>query len=182
MTLFPGPEARERFRRIIVAAVLILLFFPTVCMASTPPVQPSLLFTIQNLSAGQELPLTLLVTWNRYDSFAIPLEQIIVSVFSVPDGSRLGSFPLPKTGHFCPSSDSCVYQTSIDEGDFPPGTFMLIAEDPLSGATNRQMISIPIYHQVNSEFLKKSENEQVFMLTSVTIAIFLMFVLALMVK
>jgi hypothetical protein len=35
---------------------------------------------------------------------------------------------------------------------------------------------------VNSEFLKKSENEQVFMLTSVTIAIFLMFVLALMVK
>lgn len=43
----------------MVSAMLILLFIPTVYMASTPPVQPSLLFTNPNESAGQELPLTL---------------------------------------------------------------------------------------------------------------------------
>jgi hypothetical protein len=166
----------------ILPAFLILIFFLTICMASTPPVQPSLLFTIQNLPAEQELPLTLSVTWNRYDTFAIPPEQIIVSVFSVADGSRLGSFPLPKTGHICPSADSCAYHTSIDEEDFPPDTFMLIAEDPLSGATNRQMFSIPLHRQVNSEFLKKSEDEQVFTLTSVAIGVFLLVVLSVMVK
>ena len=57
---------------------------------------------------------------------------------------------------------------------------MFIAEDPLSGATNRQIISIPLHREVKSEFLKKSEHEQVFTLTSVTIAIFLIFVLAVM--
>ena len=59
---------------------------------------------------------------------------------------------------------------------------MLIAEDPFSGATNHQMISIPPHREVNSEFLKKSEHEQVFTLTSVTIAIFLIFVLAVVVR
>jgi hypothetical protein len=151
-------------------------------MASTPPVQPSLTFTIQNLSEVQEFPLTLSVTWNRHDTFAIPPEQIIVSVFSVPDGSGLGSFPLPKTGHYCPSADSCEYHTSIEDQDFPPGTFMLIAEDPLSGATSRQIISIPLHRELKSEFLKKSEREQVFMVISVAIAIFLIFVLVVMVR
>jgi hypothetical protein len=102
--------------------------------------------------------------------------------FSVPDGLRLGSFFIPKTEHVSPSADSCVYHTSIEGEDFPSGTFMLIAEDPLSGATNRQMISLPIHHQVNSEFLKKSENEQVFTLTSLVIGSFLLVVLAVMVR
>jgi hypothetical protein len=82
-------------------------------------------------------------------------EQIIISVFSVANGSRLGSFSIPKTENVCPSADSCEYHTLIKGEDFPPGRFMLIAEDPLSRATNRQMISIPHHHQVNSEFLKK---------------------------
>jgi hypothetical protein len=59
MTLFLGPEARKIFRRIMSGAVLILLFFPIGCMASTPPVLPSLRFDILNQSAGQELPLML---------------------------------------------------------------------------------------------------------------------------
>jgi hypothetical protein len=166
----------------MIPALLILLFFPTICIASTPPVQPSLLFDIPNQSTGQELPLTLSITWNRYDTFSIQPEEIIVSVFSVPDGSRIGSFPLPKSGYFCPSAETCIYSRSIEGEDIPYGTFMLIAEDPLSGATNRQMIFIPLHHQVNSEFLKKSENEQVFTLTSLAIGVFLLVVLAVMVR
>jgi hypothetical protein len=87
-----------------------------------------------------------------------------------------------KTGQFCPSADSCEYLTSIEGQDFPTGTFMLIAEDPLSGATSRQMISIPLHQDVKSQFLKISEREQVFMLTSAPIAIFLIFVLVVMVR
>jgi hypothetical protein len=108
--------------------------------------------------------------------------RLLSVCFSVPDGLRLGSFFIPKTEHVSPSADSCVYHTSIDKEDFPPDTFMLIAEDPLSGATNRQMFSIPLHRQVNSEFLKKSEDEQVFTLTSVAIGVFLLVVLSVMVK
>ena len=81
MTRFPGPEAHERFLRITISALLILLIFPTVVIASTPPVQPALTFTIQNLSGDQEFPLTLSLTGNRYDTFAIPPEHSIISVF-----------------------------------------------------------------------------------------------------
>jgi hypothetical protein len=59
MTLFLGPEDCERFIGIMVAAFLVLLFFPSVCIASTPPVQPSLRFDILNQSSVQETPLTL---------------------------------------------------------------------------------------------------------------------------
>ena len=161
---------------------LILFCLPTTCIASTPPVQPSLVFDVSNQSADQDAPVTFSVTWNRYDIFALPPEQILVNVFFVPDGSHLGSFLIPKTGHVCPSADTCVYRTAIEGKDFPPGTFMLIAEDPLSGSTNRQMISIPLHSEVNSEFFKKSEHEQVFTLISVTIGLFLLFVLTVLVR
>jgi hypothetical protein len=59
---------------------------------------------------------------------------------------------------------------------------MLVAADPLSGATNRQMISIPLHSKGNSEFFKQFEYEQMFTLTSVTISIFLVFALAVMVR
>jgi hypothetical protein len=116
------------------------------------------------------------------DTLAILPEHIIVSVFSVPDGSKLGSFPIPKTGPVCLSADTCEYRTSIEGQDFPSGTFMLSAEDPLSGATNRQIISIPLHREVKSEFLKKYEHEQEFTLTSLTIGVFLLVVLAVMVR
>jgi hypothetical protein len=100
-----------------------------------------------------------------HDTFAIPPEQIIVSVFSVPDGSRPGSF-LSRKPNISAHQQIPVYRTPIEGEDFLPGTFMLNAEDPLSGATNRQMISTPPHREVKSEFLKKSEHEQVFTLTS----------------
>jgi hypothetical protein len=182
MAFFTGAEVRGSLQWIIAFAGLLLLFFPMVCMASTPPVQPSLLFEISNPSASQNATLTLSVTWNGYVSYNKPPVQIIVEVFSVPDGSRLGSFPIPKMEDAGTSENTCVYRTSIEVEEFPSGTFMLVAADPLSGATNRQMISIPLHSKGNSEFFKQFEHEQMFTLTSVTISIFLVFALAVMVR
>jgi hypothetical protein len=182
MAFFTGSEVCGRLQWIIALAGLFLLCFPMVCMASTPPVQPSLLFEISNPSPIQNATLTLSVTWNGYVSFNKPPEQIIVDVFSLPDGSRLGSFPIPKMEDVCKSENTCIYRTSIQVEDFPSGTFMMIAADPLSGATDRQMISIPLHSTGNIEFFKQFEHEQMFLLASVVLGAFLVFVLAILVR
>jgi hypothetical protein len=58
----------------------------------------------------------------------------------------------------CKSENTCIYRTSIKVEDFPSGTFMLIAADPLSGATDRQMISIPLHSTGNIEFFLNNLN------------------------
>jgi hypothetical protein len=167
---------------IITLAGLFLLLFPMVCTASTPPVQPSLLFEISNTSANQNAPLILSVTWNRYISYSKPPEQIIVGAFFVPNGSQLGSFPIPRLNNICKSENTCLYRTSIKVEDFPSGAIMLIATDPLSGASDRQMISIPQHYDGNIGFFKQGEHDQMFLLASAMIGIFLMFVLATLVR
>jgi hypothetical protein len=96
MADFTDAEFRVSMQWILVLAGLFFLFFPHGCTASTLPAQPSLLFEISDPSPGQNTNLTLSVTWKGYVSFNKPPEQIIVGVFSVPDGSQLGSFPNPK--------------------------------------------------------------------------------------
>jgi len=167
---------------IIVLAGLLLLFFPMVCMASTPPVQPSLLFEIPDPSASQNGSLMLSVTWNGYVSYNTPPEHISVSVFFVPDGSRLGTFPIPKLNNECTSENTCLYRTSVKVEDFPSGTLMLIATDPLSGASNRQVISIPPHSKGNRGFFTQGEHDQMFLLTSAILGVFLVCVLAILVR
>lgn len=166
----------------IIALAGFLLFFPMVCMASTPPVQPSLLFEISNPSASQNASLMLSVTWNGYVSYNKPPEQIIVYVFFEPDGSRLGTFPIPRVDDACTSENTCMYRTSIDVEDFPSGTFMLIATDPLSGAHNRQMISIPLHGNGNCGFFNQGEHDQMFLSASALLGTFLAGVLAILVR
>jgi len=89
-----GSGVWRRMQWIIALVVLFLIFSPRVCMASTPPVQPSLLLEIPNSSPAQNARLELSVSWNGYVSYNKPPEQIIVHVFFIPDGSRLGNvFP-----------------------------------------------------------------------------------------
>ena len=181
MAFFMGTGVWRRMQWIIALAGF-LLFFPMVCMASTPPVQPSLLFEIPNPPASQNASLMLSVTWNGYVSYNKPPEQIIVYVFFVPEGSQLGTFPIPRLDGVCTSENTCMYRTSINVEDFPSGTFMLIATDPLSGANNRQIISIPQHSKGNSGFFKQGEHDQMFLLTSAVFGAFLAGVLAILVR
>ena len=182
MAFFTGSEICGRLQWIIALAGLFFLIFPIVCTASTLPVQPSLLFEISNPSASQNATLTLSVTWNGYVSYNKPPEQIIVDVFSLPEGSRLGTFPIPRLEDAGKSENTCMYRMSVEVEDFPSGRFMLIATDPLSGATNRQMISIPLHSKGNSEFFKQFEHDQMFLVTSAMLGAFLVFVLAILVR
>jgi hypothetical protein len=176
-----GSEVCGRILRIMTLTGLCILFIPMVCMASTPPVQPSLQFEVPILSGEKNATITLSVTWNGYVSFSKSPEHIIVEVFSVPDGSRVGTFLIPRMDE-CKSENTCIYRTSVKGEKFPPGTFMLIANDPLSEATGRQMITIPPHRNGNTAFFRTFEQDTVFLLSSIILGAFLVFVLAILVR
>jgi hypothetical protein len=161
---------------------LFLLFFPIVCSASTPPIQPSLLFEITNLSTGKNASLVFSAAWNGYFSYNKPPEQIVVNVYFEPNGSQLGSFLIPRLDHNCPSEDMCLYRTTVRIDNFPSGSFMLNAYDPLSGAMSRQVISIPSHSNADIGFFNQGNHDQLFWLTAGVIGAFLLFVLALQVR
>jgi hypothetical protein len=59
---------------------------------------------------------------------------------------------------------------------------MLIATDPLSGATNREMISVPPHSDGNPGFFTQGEHDQLFFSSSAILGAFLVFVLAILVR
>ena len=146
--------------------------------ASTPPVQPSLLLEIANLSSGQNDFVVFSVSWKGYVSYNKPPEQIVVNVYYEPNGSQLGSFLIPRLDNTCPSGDMCLYRTTVNIDNFPSGSFMLNAYDPLSGAMSRQVISIPSHSNANIGFFNQGTYDQVFWLTAGVIGVVLVFVLA----
>jgi len=110
MVSFPGEIVRFDLLRCIVPAVLVILVIPITCGASTPPVQPSLILAVSNNPAGQDVSLTLLITWNGYVSYNKPPEYIIVEAFSVADGTRLGAFTVSRQNDTCESENTCAYK------------------------------------------------------------------------
>ena len=151
-------------------------------MASTPPVQPSLAFDISSPSRDPGTPLTLSVIWTGYAPYNTAPEQITVEVFSIPDGTRLGALPIPLVNAAALPGDQRTYRTTIKDGTFPSGTYMLIATDPLSAATSRQTITIAPHKDGTNDLLKQFEREQQFYLISGLFAIALVFLLAILVR
>jgi hypothetical protein len=172
----------KKMQWIFALSGLLLLFFPIVCMASTLPIQPSLLFEISNLSPGQNASLVFSATWKGYVSYNKPPQQIMVNVYFEPNGSQLGSFPIPRLDNKCPSEDTCTYRTSVNIDEFPSGSFVLIAFDPLSGAIDRQVISIPSHGNANSGFFNQGKYDPLFWLTAGVLGVFLLCVLAIRVR
>ena len=181
MASFPGETIRHSLLRFIVPAVLVILVIPSSGMASTPPVQPSLLIAVSNNSSGQDLSIGLLLTWNGYVSYNKPPEYIIVEAFSVAEGTRLGAFPVSRQTDPCETEHTCIYSTSVSTATFPPGTFMLVATDPLSGVSARQQVTISTAGEGSKNFFTRFDREQGFIVVSVVLAAFLVAVLAVLV-
>jgi len=181
MASLPGESNRHSLFRFIMPAVLIILVIPASGMASTPPVQPSLLMGVSNNSSGQDTSLELLLTWNGYVSYNKPPEYIIVEAFSAADGTRLGAFPVSRQTDPCETGNTCIYGTSVSTATFPPGTFMLVATDPLSGVSARQQVTISTHGEGSKNFFTRFDREQGFIVISVVLAAFLVMVLAVLV-
>jgi len=130
MGLLPGATVRTDMLRCTLLILLVISGI-TACMASTPPVQPSLLMTVSDNSADQNTTLTLQFTWNGYVGFSTPPEYIIVEAFFMADGTRLGAFPVSRQTDPCETEHTCTYSTSVSTVNFPPGEFMLVGTDPL---------------------------------------------------
>ena len=161
---------------------LFLLFFPIACTASTLPIQPSLLFEISNHSSGQNAALVFSATWKGYVSYNKPPEQIVVNIYFEQNGSQLGSFLIPRLDNNCPPEDMCLYRTIVSIDNFPSGSLMLNAYDPLSGAMSRQLISIPSHSNTNIKFFNHDNNDQLFWLIAGVVGAFLLFVLVIQVR
>jgi len=131
-------------RYTITAAVIFLLLLPGIVMASTPPVQPSLVLTISSSGAGPDMPLTVSVSWHGFSiPFHVPPESITIDAYSLPDGTRVATFPVPRTDIACSPDETCTYQRTIPATGLPSGDLMLIATDPLSAAFDRHVIRYP---------------------------------------
>ncbi len=178
MALFMRSEVCRSMQLDSALIILVLFFLPVACTASTPPIQPSLLLEVSD----QNPTIILSVTWNGYVSYNKPPEQIMIDVFFVQDGSRLGSFPIPRIDGVCTSDNTCIYRTSVEVKEFPSGTFMLIASDPLSGAMTRQMISVPLQGKGNSGFFKQAEHDLIFWITSGVLGACIAFILAILLR
>ncbi|MFA5346733.1 MAG: hypothetical protein WC294_01225 [Methanoregula sp.] len=179
---FPGTAVRKGWLQFFVLPVLVILVIPITCVASTPPVQPSLLFSVSNNSPGQDTSLTLLFIWNGYVSYNKPPEYIIVEAFSVADGTRLGAFTVSRQNDSCESEKTCTYSTSVRSGNFPPGKFMLVAADPLSGASARQPVTVNGEGDGSKDFFRRFDHDRAFGLVSGVFASFLIVVLAILVR
>ena len=132
-------------------------------------------------SSGQDASFEVLLTWNGYVSYNQPPEYIIVEAFSVAEGTRLGAFPVSRQTDPCEAENTCTYSTSVSTVTFPPGTFMLIATDPLSGVSARQQVTISTPGEGNKNFFTRFDREQEFKVASVVLAAFLVAVLAVLV-
>jgi len=184
MAFYLHADNRKRSLRIIALAGMIFLLLPAVVIASTPPLQPSLAFEIAPAAAANpDTSLALSATWNASVAYNRPPEYLIVEVFSVPGGLKLGDFPIPRVKDAGGSDTQCAYRITIGTDAFPPGGFMLIATDPLSGSASRQMVTIPP-HRVGETagFLGQYELEQQFFLLSGVSALILVFLLAILVS
>jgi hypothetical protein len=168
--------------RFFIFSALIILVIPNICIASTPPVEPSLLITVSNNSADQNASFSLRFTWNGYVSYNIPPETIVVEVVSMKDGSTLGKFSVPRQNDACPAENTCTYSSSVDMGILPPGEFMLVAYDPLSGAAARHQITISSHGEGNENFFDRSGGDSAFFLVSGILTLFLVSVLAILVR
>ena len=163
-------------------SALIMLVIPQICIASTPPIEPSLLFTVSNNSGDQDAKFSLQFTWNGFASYNVPPEDIVVEVISMKEGGTLGTFTVPRQSDACTAENTCTYRASVDMGILPPGQFMLIAYDPLSGASARQEITISPHGEGTGNFLVQSEGEPAFFLVSGMLLVFLVIVLAILVR
>jgi hypothetical protein len=181
MGLLPGATVRTDMLRCTLLILLVISGI-TACMASTPPVQPSLLMTVSDNSADQNTTLTLQFTWNGYVGFSTPPEYIIVEAFFMADGTRLGAFPVSRETDPCETEHTCTYITSVSTVNFPPGEFMLVGTDPLSGASTRQLIVINTTGEGSRDFFRQFEQEHVFTSVSIVLTALLATVLAIMVR
>jgi hypothetical protein len=182
MVFSMGVPVRLGLVRFFMLSAMIILIIPVSCMASTPPIQPSLLVKVSNNSADQNASFSLLFTWNGYVSYNIPPGYIIVEIVSMKDGSRLGKFSVPRQNDVCEAENICTYNSSVNLGILPPGEFMLVAYDPLSGATVRDQITISSHKEGNKNFFDRSEREQAFFLVSGILAVFLVAILAILIR
>jgi len=162
---------------------MLLLLLPVAVIASTPPLQPLLAFEIAPPTADPDTSLALSATWNASVAYNRPPEYLIVEVFSLPGGLKLGDFPIPRDKDACGSDTQCAYRMTISTGAFPPGEFMLIATDPLSGSSSRRMVTIPPHRvEGTAGFFKQFEQEQIFFLLSGVSALILVCLLAILVR
>jgi hypothetical protein len=76
--------------------------------------------------------------WDKDDSYWVRPDQIPVTLYGIPGGTGIASWVLPPVEHSGkPAENIAGYSLTVPDRDLPAGTFLLVAVDPLSGATAR---------------------------------------------
>ncbi|GAB6285378.1 MAG: hypothetical protein STSR0009_15790 [Methanoregula sp.] len=124
----------------------------------------------------------LTITWTGYPTYNTAPEQILVEIFSQPDGTRLGILPVPLAKIMPDPANERIYEAPITGVTLPAGTYKLIATDPLSGATSQNALAISPHPDSSGNLLKQFESEQQFVLGTGVFTIILLYLLVIFVK
>ncbi len=181
MVSFTGlPVCPGWVRRLILSGMIIsIISVPAI--ASTPPIQPSLVANISQDPVFQNTSFSLLFTWDGYVSYNIPPEYLVIEVFDLEDGSKLGSFSVPRQNDACEPGSVCTYSSSVDMGSLPPGEFMLVAHDPLSGVATRHQVTISSFEEGSSDIFDRSDQVPAFFVISGLLVVLLGAALAILI-
>jgi hypothetical protein len=183
MALNPDKDGGSCSRQILSIATLFLIILPFTVSASTPPVQPSLVLSLSATTVNPQSQLILSVTWDRNGiPFHTPPESIILEAFSMLNGTQVARFSIPRAKGTCSAEEACRYQTTISSADLPAGNFMLIASDPLSAASDRQMITVTEQGAGFPELQAMVARERLFFGFSAVLGFILFTILAILIR
>jgi hypothetical protein len=179
------PHAQDQYvmRRIISFLFVFFCCLIPAASASTPPVRPSLSITVLAPAPDPGAPLALSADWKRNGiPWYTPPDSIALDVYSVPDGSFVAAFAMPRANGACSSDEACTYRATIAGGELPSGSLMFIATDPVSGASVRKAITVSDHSSGSSDLPGWIERERLFFPVSGLVAVLSCIMLAILIK
>jgi hypothetical protein len=127
---------------LLVIAIIVLSAVPACVTGSTYPPPPLVSVSVENETIQPGSGLHISVEWSPAAmDYSIPPDAIGIALYSIPDGSLLGTYTIPGTGQ---RDGGAMHEFggTIPDDLLPAGNIMVIATDPLSGASGRVAVDI----------------------------------------
>jgi hypothetical protein len=127
----------------LLIVIVVLSAVPVCVSGSTFPPQPRVSVYVGNktINPGSELDIS--VDWNQVATeYPIPPDTIGIALYNLLDGSLLGTYTIPKTGVRVGGVIQDEFRGTIPHSILPAGDIMIIATDPISGASGHVVVNI----------------------------------------
>jgi len=116
-----------------------VLSFPAA--ASTPPLPPLLSITSPDVSTPPGSDLVIWVRWEKDGSYWSTPDHVSVTLYAIPEGTAGATWTLERLeSPGKPGDKNTDYSLTVPNAELPAGEFIMIADDPVSGAIARKYV------------------------------------------